>query len=253
MKKNKKLLALALAAITVLSGCTTMGNFSSEEWQLVKEYENSKLSDTELWKKYRGDYDQYDNMSDDEFWNAVFMEEIYPEALQAAVNEANSTASTAKHTISYSLVELDVYGLGMKRSESYTQVLDIIAENGKWSCNAVNSDNFLEGFTDSLKWGEPGSADSSTEKENITNAESLICLYLSEDFPDIENASFKAYLCGGVCTSVIFIEDITSTIKYGEGCPDVAEDGAFIPTYEWDGEIAGINANGTIIGTAPTL
>lgn len=256
MKKTTKALAAALSAAILLCSCSMSDKFKTKEWQLAKETSFTNLTNKELWKLYRGDYSQYENMSDDEFWSAVFMAEIYPNALENKVITSNTIAFSAANIAEQTLVATDVAGSGMKFNYGSMQIFDIIVKDGVWSCNAADTNNFKENGDPGLRlyeWGTAGTADITTEKKELSGAEGLMCYELCQAFPDIKNASFKFYLRAGRCLSTIYIDGRTSAVTYGDNCPDVDEDGYFESSYEWNGEIAGVNSNGEFVGTYPAV
>ena len=230
--------------------------FQTKEWQLAKETSFTDLTDKELWKLYRADYSQYDDMSDDEFWNAVFMTQIYPEALDCKVISANTVAYSATDIVNQILVETDVAGSGMRYNYGSTQIFDVVVKDGVWSCNAADTNNFKENRDPGLRlyeWGTAGTADITTEKKNLSSAEGLLCYELCQGYPDIKNAAFKIYLRAGQCLSLIYIDGRTSAITYGDDCPNVDEAGYFETSYKWGGEIDGVNSKGEFVGTYPKV
>lgn len=245
---KRKLFAVAISAIVLLSGCSGSQDYQSSEWKYVKEQSGLSLStDEEMWNKLRSHYNQYSDMSDGDFWNRVFLEVVYPET---KVDELNLTAYAIQCNTSTIITMLDARLNGMKPETDYVQVFDIKVDNGTWSCNAANPDYFEN---NSLTWGSNGSANASMQENDIKNGESYLCYQLCLTMSSIKNASIKIALCRGRCRSVIYVDDSNTTITYGDNCPNVDSKGDLEATYSWNGKIAGVAADGTILGTSPVV
>lgn len=122
-----------------------------------------------------------------------------------SVQTDEDTRQAIKNVIAVALTKLDTLRSGMKYDSNAEQIFDITVDNGTWSCSAADPDNFSE--SDSMTWGSAGTANASTQKEDIKNGESFLCYELCSLMPDLKNASMQITLCGGRCTSVVFTEN----------------------------------------------
>lgn len=130
------------------------------------------------------------------------------EPSQSVQTEEEELQRLIKNNMTMALVELDTLRSGMRYDSNVEQIFDITVDNGTWSCSAADPDNFSE--SDSMTWGSAGTANASTQKEDIKNGESFLCYKLCSSMPDLKNASIKITLCGGFCTSVVFTENESS-------------------------------------------
>lgn len=125
--------------------------------------------------------------------------------LSQSVQADEDTRQAIKNGITVALTKLDTLRSGMKYDSNAEQILDIAVVNSTWSCSAADPDNFTE--SDSMTWGSAGTANASTQKEDIKNGESFICYELCSLMPDLKSTSMQVTLCGGRCTSVVFTEN----------------------------------------------
>lgn len=136
--------------------------------------------------------------------------EISGKELLQSVQTDEDTRQAIKNGITVALTKLDTLRSGMKYGSNAEQILDITVDNGTWSCSAADPDNFTE--SDSMTWGSAGTANASTQKEDIKNGESFLCYELCSLMPDLKNASMRITLCGGRCTAVVFNENDGMTL-----------------------------------------
>lgn len=125
-----------------------------------------------------------------------------------SVQADEDTRQAIKNVISVALTKLDTLRSGMRYGSNEEQILYITVDNGTWSCSAADPDNFSE--SDSMTWGIAGTANASTQKEDIKNGESFLCYELCSLMPHLKNASIQITLCSGRCTSVVFTEGVNS-------------------------------------------
>ena len=174
------------------------------------------------------------------------------------VTSANSTAASIKNSIDNFLTDADTQGFGMKQSKTAHCGLKINVDSSGWNITVTNSmkadDEADDAFKSSkdVSWStNPAtvSFDASRGSSAVAGkAEALLALQLKDLFPEIKSACIAAYLEGGKCMYVAYTADCSS---WTNG-PDMPGKDAFSDKIcSWNGQTAGVSANGYIIGTAP--
>ena len=166
------------------------------------------------------------------------------------VTAANSTAAAIKNNVSTFLTNADTSGYGMKFGDYNIDSLDITVSGGVWSCTSADSDNYRTGSN--IVWGGGArGVTSSDSKDNVYNAETLLCIELARLFPDMNNAAIHVVLTGGMCTAVAYTSDQTYLVE-GVDMPYIYN-GFFNDYFEWNGKTAGITSSGIVVGTSPAV
>ncbi len=177
------------------------------------------------------------------------------------VTSANSTAAAIKKQIDNFLTDADTAGYGMKQSSAATASITFKVDgDGKWDTTIYTSSyspadaTFAPNtaFKNAAEWGKDGGATDITKdtpKANAENAVERLTIDLASVFPDVKNSYIFAYCEGGKTLYVAYTADDTDLDADGLPTLDDFKAGK----YAWDGNTAGITADGITLGTAPAL
>ena len=175
------------------------------------------------------------------------------------VTSANSTAAAIKKQIDNFLTDADTAGYGMKQSSAaqanFTFEVDA---DGNWDAtlsvgayNPAAGDDLGSAFKNSEKWWKTTTAEGvskSDHKSEAADALELLTIDLASVFPDVKSSYIFAFCEGGKTLYVAYTADDSSKPT---SMPDADDFKAGM--YEWDGNTAGITADGITLGTAPAL
>ena len=181
------------------------------------------------------------------------------------VTSANSTASSLKNNIDTFLTNADTAGYGMKLSSGAQCTLTMtIDADGEWTVAVGAGTAFGEGEGDgatgsgtdafktggSLQWEDEGTTTADMTKAEATDATTLLALELKGLFPEVKSSCARAYIQGGKSMYLWYTADDADGEDVGT-TPGVEDFEA--ETFAWDGNTAGVNDEGLIMGTAPAL
>ncbi len=117
---------------------------------------------------------------------------------------------------------MDIKGYGMKMAYEINQYVYVIVENGVWTINAFNPNNFRP--NDNISWGNGGATTAYTSKSGVRSGETLFAIELANMYPDIENASIFMIINAGNCVAVAYTPDKTEPLVVGADTPDIIID-----------------------------
>lgn len=171
-----------------------------------------------------------------------------PETVSEKAKKLNRTADAIRDEIGGFLLKSVFGGYGMTLGGEGT-FMSICIEDGLWMISVDDTDYFNS--TEEMEWFGYGEADSSTDKADAEDPDTLLAIALVKKFPEIKNGSAGVWLQGGSCKAAYFTEDTTA----GDGQLDfmLGEGGWTAKTCEWDGYNQGISDEGNIVGTSPVL
>lgn len=171
-----------------------------------------------------------------------------PAEVSEKVKGLNKTADSIRDEISAFLVKAVFGGYGMNLGGEGT-FMSIYIEDGTWT--VIIDDTECFGYTEEMEWFGYGEADSTTEKVDAEDPDTLLALALVTKFPDIKNGSAGAWIEDGSCKAAYYTEDTTA----GDGQMDymLGDGGWTEKTCEWDGYNQGMSDEGNIVGTSPVL
>jgi len=178
---------------------------------------------------------------------AILVPTMLGYVMQSRITSINSTTGNVRKSINMFLTEANANNYGMfKSSAQFTEGSAQIV-NGVWTLNIVDPTVFVQSA--SVTWSGSGSAQSGQPVVNYSNAEDLLASQLANAFPDIEMGYMGFYLVGGECCAVYLTQETSAPINIqtfgGRGWSS--------DVYGWNGQVAGINAEGYCVGTAPVL
>lgn len=171
---------------------------------------------------------------------------------KSRIASANQGAATVRQVAEVFLTQADTAGYGIKANT--VQVFKVRAYTGNdgkvhWECTAADPDKF--NGTSSVSWGASGSYSGGANVADLTQGEDRICCAISQKLPSVKRASIVAYLSSAGCAYAVYT---TETGEYlDESVYPEAVNGKAPLAYDWSNEDGGINADGSIIGTAPTV
>lgn len=165
------------------------------------------------------------------------------------ISSVNSTAANLKKSVGYFLTDADTLGYGMRLSDDACCEVDIVVIDGLWTVtiDGVDLDTVFNS-TDEVEWTGSGSGRAG-DAWTLTNAESRLAIGLAKLLPEVSHARIGFWIEQGVCSALYYTEDTTSDITI----QSFTAGGWSSDTYVWDGNKAGISADGYIVGTAPAL
>lgn len=179
------------------------------------------------------------------------------------VTSANSTAASLKNNVDTFLTNADTAGYGMKLSTNAKATLSINVDNaGVWTVNlgagasvfgtsAGEGLSAFKGDASGIHWTATGTASADATKTTAgNNATALLAVELKNLFPDIKSSAMMVYLEGGKAKYCWYTADVATT---GEVTNKPGVTAFKNEKYTWDGNTAGVSADGFIMGTAPAL
>ena len=165
--------------------------------------------------------------------------------LSSRVISANSKAASIKNNIDRFLTDCDTKGYPMKRDDTCVSEITISVTDGTWEITNSNTNAFKNG---SLSWCGSGSGRAAEPKSSASSAEDVLAMELADLFPTNQNASIKAYLEGGRCSGVVYVEGTSEMPAGVPGFEDFKR-----RSFEWSGDIDGTTSDDIAVGTAPSL
>lgn len=171
-----------------------------------------------------------------------------PTAVAEKAKKLNKTADSIRDEISAFLVKAVFGGYGMTLGGEGT-FIGIFIEDGVWTVSVDDTECFR--YKEEMEWFGYGEADSSTEKSDAEDPDTLLAIALVKKFPDIQNGSAGGWLEDGSCKAAYFTEDTTA----GDGQMDyLLGEGGWTEKYcEWDGYNQGMSEESNVVGTSPVL
>ncbi|MGN0700798.1 MAG: hypothetical protein ACI4J8_07355 [Oscillospiraceae bacterium] len=180
------------------------------------------------------------------------------------VTSANSTAASIKNNIDSFLTTCDTNGYGMLKGSANQTTIDITVSNGTWSVTGLTVSAFKSGGNKTWVATGSGSAGASKVGSAASNPTNLLAIELADLFPEIKNASIKAYLEGGKTLAVAYTADKNSAMSAGTDCPTITSGtstttggwshaASASPVFSWNNSTAGVSSTGFIVGTAPIV
>lgn len=171
------------------------------------------------------------------------------------VTSADSTAASIEDSIDNFLTDCDTKGYGMKQAATaISLVTGSVDSTGNWTLTISDVSVFKNNGTNTWS-ANPTAHPANTSKGGVTDPAELMTIELANLFPDLKNACFEASLVGGDCKAVWYTAD-TATVNDVSDLSSGANltSGAWTSTtFAWDGNTAGISADGYTVGTAPKL
>lgn len=210
----------------------------------------------------------------------------------AKIKTANSTAHQIKNIISTFMAEMEIQHVGMKQVEGVNAQIMFMVDGGQWMVKTeckVNGKKDSDGsltFFDHKNWWKNNATAvmKDTTTRNDPNHQLALCRAVADACPGLQTAFIMAFFSAGVCRGVVYMPDCNylwpgnysglqdidlngrkqkrATIVRSlntEGPPALKE---FSP---WAGEwpaaagedlwagVAGVDIEGYIVGTAPTI
>lgn len=174
------------------------------------------------------------------------------------VTSADSTAASFAKEIDSFLTECDTNNYGMKKGAAYSEFTFTIAA-GTWTSAVTNNGTAFNG-TATMTWTGTGTGTAATLKSAASCVDDLMCIQLAGLFPDIQDGQVVAALSGGHVIACAYTADTATpltlaahfniTAAAGNNPASLADK---IDVGGWDGNTAGVTANGDIVGTSPKL
>lgn len=175
---------------------------------------------------------------------AILVPTMIGYALTSRISSANTTASEFRKQFNGFLTEADGSGYGMRSGQ--TSEGSIVVVDGNWTLTIDNPDVFN---SDHIPWDGTGEYTGVYQVESGDSAEDMLVKKLAACFPGLSYGYVKFNLKSGSCNAVYYTTDKAEEITMLA----FDEDGWYRDTYEWNGEIAGVNPDGYIVGTAPVV
>lgn len=176
------------------------------------------------------------------------------------VTSADSTAASIAKEIDNFFTEADTNGYGMKRANAVVTI-NIDISGGSWTATPTNQISGTTPFNTGggiTAWaGGNGFATGTAKSSASGDGIDLLAITLANLFPDIQNAAVSAQVVGGHCIALAYSADTQSAaaIPVDTIYEAASADFAVVTdkTAAWDGNTAGIDSNGLIVGTSPKL
>ncbi len=193
------------------------------------------------------DYSDYEDEEEEEEYEEPEYD-YDPVAVAEKAKSLNKTADSIRNEIDSFLLKAALSGYGMTAGGEGT-FLCIYIDEGVWTVMLDDTECFV--YNEEMEWFGYGEADSTTEKADAEDPDTLLALAFATKFPDIKNGSAGAWIEGGSCKAAYFTEDTTA----GDGQMDyLLGEGGWLEKYcEWDGYNQGMSDEGNIVGTSPVL
>lgn len=179
---------------------------------------------------------------------AILVPTMLGYAVHSRVTSADSTASDLQKTINLFLTEANTQQYGMFVSRSVSTEMQISIANGVWSLTIDDENVFVDNGP--ARWSGSGSGRNGVPPANGANAEDILATKLATLFGEVETGYVSAYLEGGICRALYYTADTSAAVV---NMPAFAAGGWSARTHEWNGNDAGVTADGTIVGTSPKL
>ncbi|MBQ9382888.1 MAG: DUF5021 domain-containing protein [Ruminiclostridium sp.] len=179
---------------------------------------------------------------------AILIPTMIGYVLRSRINNANAAAAKMMQNISYFLTQANADGYGMFVSHTAVCDVDVTVTQGLWEIETSNPQAFTDrGLT---QWTGSGSGRRDDSKAGV-NAESLLAIFLADEFRDIDNGHAEFKLVGGVCFALYLTTETTAAVDeipgFGDGQP------WSVDYYAWDGFTQGVSPSGFVVGTSPVL
>ncbi|MBQ8193905.1 MAG: DUF5021 domain-containing protein [Oscillospiraceae bacterium] len=180
------------------------------------------------------------------------------------VTSANSTAASFEDQIENFLTEADTKGYGMKLSNTSVSKIIISKTSDGWNVQ-VDTPGSFKAVSGGASWSTSAASinSSATKASNSTNACTLLAISLRDLFPDMNQCYVEAYVQAGNVVGLFYTADASSAGNLSDLQANfVSATGALAATTtvdwankicKWDGNTAGINVDGLIVGTSPAL
>ncbi len=179
---------------------------------------------------------------------AILIPTMIGYVLKSKINNANAAAAKMMQNVSYFLTQANADGYGMFVSHTAVCDVDVEIDQGLWTVKTNNPNAFTKNGR--VLWQGSGSG-RRDDTRNGVNAETLLSIYLADEFRDIESGHAEFKLVGGVCFALYLTTETTDPITdlpgFGNGDPWSVE------AYEWDYHNQGVTPSGIIVGTSPVL
>ncbi len=235
-------------------------HFSTEEWQEIKNYYNEyvyeiEMYDDEIYSNIRKEHSEYEDMSDEEFWDRVFVPLVQDKMLEKIKEEKlaimRKPVLDFQNQLSCSLIDADTRGYGMNITK--TSFFEFTVVDGLWKIKNSNPENFKSlKTTAEIEWTGTGKGRAGDDKSSTKNAEDIICIDLANCFPELNNCSMAVFVNGG------FAESVYLTYETTEGIPELNEllkNGGWKngDTHNWSSGEANVSTEGYVVLTVPEL
>ncbi len=190
--------------------------------------------------------DQWEDESEDEEEEPEY--DYDPAEVAEKAKALGKTAKAIGNEVEAFLLKSVLSGYGMTLGGEGT-FMSIYIEDGLWMISIDDTDYF--NYTEEMEWFGYGEADSTTDKADAEEPDTLLAIALVKKFPEIQNGSAGLWLQSGTCKAAYFTEDTTA----GDGQMDflMGEGGWQESWCEWDTYNFGMSDEGNIVGTSPEL
>lgn len=171
------------------------------------------------------------------------------------VTSADSTAASIEDSIDNFLTDCDTKGYGMKQSSSAVALITgSIDSTGSWTITIDDVSQFKSNGTNTWT-GAPASHVANDSKGGKTDPAEIMTIELANLFPDLKNACFEASVVGGDCKAVWYTADTDNVGDVTDltGGANLTNGTWTTTVFVWDGNTAGISADGYTVGTSPKL
>lgn len=170
---------------------------------------------------------------------------------KARVTSANRTAASVRQVASIFLTEADAAGYGIKPNVVQVFKVRAYTDGGTlhWKCTAADPDNFYG--ESSIAWGAEGDYTGGASMTNLTQGEDRICAAVSGVLPDVKQGSIVVYLTSRGCSFAVYTSETGEYLADSQYPP--VTNGMPPEGFEWNTDIAGINSDGLVVGTAPEI
>lgn len=176
---------------------------------------------------------------------AILVPTMIGYTLNARVSSANMTAAEFKKRIDGFLLNASNEGYGMRSGQITEGSISIT--DGVWTLtiddvNVMNSN-------DSYQWDGTGTCSDIFLSEAGDSADDTFVKDIAQAFPGTNYGFVKFNLKSGVCSALYYTSESNAEVTMLA----FDEDGWYRDTYVWNGEIAGVNPDGYIVGTTPVV
>lgn len=185
---------------------------------------------------------------------AVLLPLISGAVTKAKVTSANGTASSVAKIAEVFVVGADAAGYGIKPNVvQVVKVRSVIEADGKLhiKCTPVDENNFY-GVSPTVTWGAEGDYYGGTPMVHLSQGEDRICAAVYDILTETKQASMVVYLSKKGCTFVAYTSE-TGDYLDESLYPTIDANGMPPEVDEWNGQYAGVNTEGMIIGTYPPI
>lgn len=180
------------------------------------------------------------------------------------VTSANSTAASFEDQIENFLTEADTKGYGMKLSNTSVDTIKITCDSTGWKVSCTTPGNY-KSISGGANWATAGTAMTATDTKAAQSKvpQNLLAITLRDLFPDMNQCYVEAYVQAGNVVGLFYtadassatdLTDLQATFNATTGALNASATVDYANKIcKWDGNTAGINAKGLIVGTSPAL